>query len=364
MVRQEDNQMSQVSLASRETATRFEEVLCPLCNMEAARPAFTSTDIQFGGSEEFQFVKCTRCGLYYMNPRPVLDCIGDYYPQNYYSYSNAPEARVAGHSWKPATTTSQIELKQALSKRRAGYVVYRALKQIKTLVSSLSPGVPSNIRLGTPVGEPGRILDIGCGAGHFLDGLKSAGWETWGVDISADAARTAEAHGHHVISGDVTRVDLPAHYFDVVRLWHTLEHVHDPVSVLQAARACLKPGGNLIIGVPNVSSLPARWFGKYWMGWDIPRHMWGFNPTTLRRLADASGYQTAGVWTYSMPIMIGVSLAWKRGGRTESLDELSRASRIGCSWAAGILTRLRCGDVMCLHAVPQESDRKQVNESR
>jgi SAM-dependent methyltransferase len=356
--------MSPDTIDLRTNAVQYETVPCPLCEIESAKWAFTSTDVQFGGAEEFKFVRCTQCGLYYMNPRPVLACIGQYYPGNYYSYSNAPDRKQTGHSWKPTGPTTQVAVKQALTNRRVGYLVYRTLKAVKTAVGSLAPGLPQAIRLGAPLGEPGSILDIGCGAGHFLDTMKLEGWETWGVDISGDAARTAESRGHHAIEGDVTEIDLPRNYFDAVRLWHTLEHVHDPVRVLEAARACLKPGGSLIIGVPNVKSLAVRWFGRYWMGWDIPRHMWGFSPSTLRRVTEKSGYRVTGIWTYSMPIMIGISFAWKRGGRSESLDELSRASRLGCSWAAGILTRMRQGDVMTLHAIPIEAQREAVDAAK
>lgn len=347
-----------------EAAVVYESVPCPLCDAEKAKLAFTSTDIQFGGAEKFQFVKCTECGLYYMNPRPVADCIGRYYPGNYYSYSNAPDKRPLGYSWKPSGPTTQVAVKQALSNQRVGYQIYRMLKLLKSAASRITPGVSQAIRLGSPVSEPGRILDIGCGAGQFLDSMKLAGWETWGIDISDDAARTAASHGHCTMQGDVTKVDLPANHFDAVRLWHTLEHVHEPVRVLEAARKCLKPGGSLIVGVPNVKSLPARWFGRYWMGWDIPRHMWAFSPTTLRRITEKSGYRVTGIWTYSMPIMIGISLAWKRGGMSASLDELSSAARRGCSWGAEILTRMRQGDIICLHAVPLRAESEQIDDCK
>jgi len=105
----------------------------------------------------------------------------------------------------------------------------------------------------------GRILDVGCGLGHLLSGV-SAEWERHGVEISEYAAERAAAHGA-IVNGDLQSACYPDHWFDVVTLYHVIEHMEDPVAELREIRRVLKPGGWLIAGTPNFDSACARRYG-------------------------------------------------------------------------------------------------------
>ena len=133
-----------------------------------------------------------------------------------------------------------------------------------------------------------RLLDVGCGDGASLALLKHAGWDVWGVEMNAQAAARAAQAGARVFTGSFEEAPLPAESFDIIRMWHVLEHVDDPRVVIDKAVRLLAPGGELIIGVPNVNAFYRWLFGAAWAGWDLPRHLYHFSPRTVRRCVGRS----------------------------------------------------------------------------
>lgn len=135
----------------------------------------------------------------------------------------------------------------------------------------------------------GRLLDIGSGRGRFLAAAKAAGWDVVGVEFEPGLATTsARRFGVPVIVGDAVSADVPG-TFDVVTMWHVLEHVPDPRAALERAASLLRPGGTLIVSVPNNDSVQARLGGDGWLHLDVPRHLWHFTPSSLSRLVSRSG---------------------------------------------------------------------------
>lgn len=138
----------------------------------------------------------------------------------------------------------------------------------------------------------GRILDVGCGTGEFLAAMKQRGWDVIGLEPSAIAAAHArEALGLDVRAETLKDADLPEASFDVITLWTVLEHVYAPLSTLRAARRLLRPGGLLLISIPDTQSLDARCFGEHWVGYDTPRHLYVYPRAVLRSLLEQSGLQ-------------------------------------------------------------------------
>jgi len=140
------------------------------------------------------------------------------------------------------------------------------------------------------------VLDIGCGRGDFLRRMSRRGWRTYGVEPSSapsDAAVDDPPYGSAPIidRGFIEDVPLPDSLFDVITLWHTIEHVEDPVWLLQEAHRALKDNGLLAIAVPNFCSLEARCCGKYWLGLDIPRHLYHFSSASIRQLVERAGFR-------------------------------------------------------------------------
>jgi SAM-dependent methyltransferase len=135
-----------------------------------------------------------------------------------------------------------------------------------------------------PLGE-NRLLDFGCGGGSFLERMAKQGWKVTGLDASPEAVRRVrEELGLTALLGSLPHPELPPRSFDVVTMWHSLEHVHQPLEVLRAAHDLLTPGGRILVAVPNIQGWPAAWFGRSWFGLDLPRHLTHFTPTTLQAM--------------------------------------------------------------------------------
>jgi SAM-dependent methyltransferase len=227
----------------------LEVAACSLCGGVSFEPVLRGRDVS---GPEFQVVRCTRCGLACTNPRPTAATIGHFYPTDYRPHSGQAHADRPLRGWYP-------------------------LDWLR------SPGAP----------QP-RLLDFGCGGGHFLAAMRRVGWYVVGLDVSEAAARSVrEDLGLCALAGSLPHAELKPESFDLVTMWHSLEHVHEPRRVLGEARKLLRPGGRLVVAVPNFDGWSARWFGADWYGLDLPRHLTHFGPATLRRLLEACGFRVA-----------------------------------------------------------------------
>jgi len=134
----------------------------------------------------------------------------------------------------------------------------------------------------------GRVLDIGCATGRFLDTLTPFGdWELYGVEPSPYAAKIARQNTLLTIyEGVLESTHFPNDYFDVITMWDVLEHVHNPLMTLQEIARILKPDGILVFRVPNYDSTQRKQFGKYWAGYEPPRHLYVFSPKILSQMLE------------------------------------------------------------------------------
>jgi len=137
----------------------------------------------------------------------------------------------------------------------------------------------------------GRLLDFGCGGGSFLKRMSDQGWNVTGLDAAVGAVREIQDElGLNALAGSLPHPDLHSGSFDVVTMWHSLEHVHHPLDILREAYRVLAPGGKLVVATPNIESLPYYWFGQSWFGLDLPRHLTHFTPKTLRDMLSTAGF--------------------------------------------------------------------------
>jgi SAM-dependent methyltransferase len=133
----------------------------------------------------------------------------------------------------------------------------------------------------------GRLLDVGCGPGFLLEAAAQTGYDVWGVDPSAYIVSVAqEKFGARVRHGTIETVDLEPASFDVVVAFDTFEHVYDPLKFLDRARALLKPRGVLAITTPDPTSVLARVFGRRWVSFKIPEHVFYWSRRTMARAMD------------------------------------------------------------------------------
>ena len=150
----------------------------------------------------------------------------------------------------------------------------------------------------TPLFFPGtRILDIGCGSGDQMALWLECGRLAMGLDISPFAVAKGEERGLRIFTGEVQDADYPTDHFDIVYANHVLEHAMDPNTMLDGIWRVLKPGGTLIIGVPNISSISFRIFKAKWYHLDVPRHLLHFSPKTLTSLLVSHGFMAMKTYT-------------------------------------------------------------------
>ena len=182
------------------------------------------------------------------SPQPSLENLGKYYESEDY--------------------ISHTDNKRSLFEKLYHFIKSIALKNKLNLINSLQ-------------NNKGKILDIGAGTGEFLSVAKNDGWETIGVEPSEKAKAIAKNKG---VSFVEETTELENHSFDVISMWHVLEHVPDLEKQIKELKRLLKPTGTLIIAVPNFKSFDAKHYGKFWAAYDVPIHFWHFSKTAVKLL--------------------------------------------------------------------------------
>lgn len=130
-------------------------------------------------------------------------------------------------------------------------------------------------------GSSGTLLDIGSGTGDFLKLAKDNGWEAQGVEPNAAARNLAKQKNLEVFE---TIDILSGQTYDVITLWHVLEHLPNLELATQKIAHLLKPGGTLVVAVPNFNSYDAKYYKRYWAAYDTPRHLWHFSKTSMAKI--------------------------------------------------------------------------------
>ena len=263
---------------------------CPICGSPKVETVLSGRDRIFLQPGDYEVVRCGSCRVLFTWPWPrdTMSC----YPQDYFAHVDytLPETQDRG------MRGVKSELRRLARIYHFGYgtpaggvrgafewlISYPLRGRAEGWFGSL----PKHVK-------GGRVLDVGCGSGHWLACLSQLGtWELWGVEPSALGCETARKHGiDHVMESDLSGAGLPENNFDVVRIWHVLEHTHSPREVLDEAYRVLKPGGLLIVGVPNGGSVMFRLFGTYWFHLDLPRHLFHFSKPVLIRLVRDIGFR-------------------------------------------------------------------------
>lgn len=233
---------------------------CVLCGKREFAALFTSTDRLYRTTtERFQVVRCAHCGLMRLEPRPSPERVRQYYPGNYWF---APDGTAAGR------------LEEA----------YRRLV-LRDHVGFVRQAVEA-------AGVPGPVLDVGCGGGLFLGMMRERGFRVVGLDFSPDAAGVAwRRNAVPAVCGNLACAPLAAGSCAAVTMFHVVEHLHDPRAYLQAAHALLRPGGRLVVQVPNAACWQFRLLGARWTGVDVPRHLIDFRAEDVAALIASCGFE-------------------------------------------------------------------------
>jgi SAM-dependent methyltransferase len=213
--------------------------------------------------------------------------------------------------------------------------------------------VSRRLRFVSSVTSPRRLLDFGCGDGGFIAAAATAGWYAVGVEVQPEYARS---RGLTVVE----RIEDTTGPFDVITLWHSLEHVQSPRDVLMALSERLPPGGFLLVAVPNGDSVQAQVFGSGWFHLDVPRHLFHFTPPALSRLLAHCGLKIVRRWDLELELdLFGwIQSALNRIIQTPNVlfDVLTRRRRrhrpleIGASLVLGAAASIAAAPVVPLAA--------------
>ena len=228
---------------------------CPWCG-KPSENRFLRLKDYFLSQEEFDIFECPNCGLLFTEPRPEPSEIGKYYlSDEYYSHQQ----------------------------NKSGFIP-RLYEWVKTF------NLRNKVKMAIGEKDTGKLLDIGCGVGDFLCQVQKHKWDVCGIEPSEDAKNIAETRlGFRPLSpSDYSKLEDAS--FDVITLWHVLEHVDDLHFQTSEILRLLKPGGRLIIALPNYQSFDCQYFKDKWAAWDVPRHLNHFSPKTLQNLIVSLGF--------------------------------------------------------------------------
>ena len=226
---------------------------CPWCGSDKAQINLWLKD-DFLTKEDFHICECLNCGLLYTMPRPPKEKIGDYYKsEEYYSHQE----------------------------NKKGFIprLYESIKKVN---------LRHKYKIATKGLEVGTLLDIGCGVGDFIHTAENKGWQCTGVEPSEDAKEIARKRIKATIYNSEQLEQLPDKSFDLITMWHVLEHVDDLKWQIEQLQRLVKPNGRIVIAVPNYKSYDGQFYKEHWAAYDVPRHLNHFSRKTITKIFKAN----------------------------------------------------------------------------
>jgi 2-polyprenyl-3-methyl-5-hydroxy-6-metoxy-1,4-benzoquinol methylase len=247
------------------------EISCPLCNSLNFKYLFPGHDRLHCISAEFNIYKCKSCGVLFTIPQLSGNALKKFYPEDYYAYKD--------------NTCNHRSLKEKLMLIFTDPLLFIGLSNGKLLSLLLSPFKRKT------VGYAGqKVLDVGCGAGDYLKSLRLKGCELFGIDIGKSDEEGLAQIGIKFINCELRDAPFPDSMFDVITINHVFEHLDDPIGHAKKLYRMLKPGGRLIVGIPNVASINRYIFGRFWLNFDVPRHLFHYTPEVILRIFNETGF--------------------------------------------------------------------------
>ncbi len=231
----------------------LETASCPVCTCSEAEEQGAYKDHSIS-KEVFGISACANCGCWYTTPRPTQDKLSRYYQSDEYISHTGTKRNLFEHIYH--------------------WVRKRTLRAKSRLISSYEPN--------------GKILDIGCGTGAFLEEMRARGYITYGME--PDAGARAKASAASTVYGSLEQAKTSAP-FSIVTLWHVLEHLPHPRNTLKTIHAITSSNALLVIAVPDRESWDAATFSSDWAAYDIPRHLSHFRRSDISKLLKEHGFE-------------------------------------------------------------------------
>ncbi len=250
---------------------------CPVCGIKITHVLLKSENRHGRSLQEpraaFNVYQCHSCELVGLPDVETDEAYYKlYYPQGYHS-------------------PTQIGLLRRAWERFSSFLVQHKINLIKRYIKT-----------------PCKLLDVGCGTGGFLKQLDGFSFDAHGLEPVKEAVEAAQQAGLQVTHGNILTASLIPESYDVVTLWHVFEHIKDPTVALNRIHAILKPGGVLVMSMPNVNSLACRVGKKYWFHLDSPRHLWLYNETNIKTILSSTNFKVESC-SY-LPFEFPLDLLW------------------------------------------------------
>lgn len=284
---------------------------CLLCGERGAILYTGQRDRLFRAPGIWTLMQCPGCQLAWLNPQPVPEDIGKLYA-NYFTHNT-----LSSNSNRLGEIRKIV--KASILQSSYGYKTDGSNKVIGSVLSCIGPlrAIVGNSVRWIEAREKGRLLDVGCGNGSYLNQMRQLGWEVKGVEPDGEAVTVArQKFGLEVFHGSLEEARFADKQFDAITMNHVIEHVPDPIGTLHECHRVLKPGGRLVVATPNISSLGHHVFEESWRGLEVPRHQMLFSPYALRACAERAGLdvQILRTTAQSAPWMWAASSLIRRDG--------------------------------------------------
>ena len=290
---------------------KFSVDTCPVCNQNEFSPFLICRDF-FVSGQEFGLKSCNSCGFKITENVEDEEGIEKYYQsEEYVSHSNTSAGII--------NKVYHFVRKWMLARKRK-------------LVENSNGGIK------------GKILDVGTGTGFFMNEMKTQGWQVTGTEKNNQAREFSKTEFGIDIYSTEELFLLNQESFDIITLWHVLEHIHRIEDNFTAFHKLLKPEGKLIIAVPNHSSFDAQHYREYWAAYDVPRHIWHFAPNQLKQMGNKYGFTLKGM--HPMPFdSFYVSLLSEK--YRKSAAALLKGILFGkISWLISLFNKSRCSSLI------------------
>lgn len=262
---------------------------CYLCGTNGIALYEGLTDQWFGTPGSWNLKRCPNpdCGLVWLDPMPTQADVWKAYKSYFTHEDYSPDVSRRYTNFMDRLTSGLCRL------------VYKIIMRASTWRKREKAWRLKGDSMFLPGAIPGHkyLLDVGCGKGSFIVRMREQGWDVEGLEVDADAVEYARSkNGLSVHLGSLEDNHFPDDTFDVITSNHVIEHVHDPISLIQECLRVLKPGGRLVLATPNIESFGHRYFERNWSHLDSPRHLRLFTMKTLRECATRAGFQSVDVW--------------------------------------------------------------------
>ena len=271
---------------------RLETIPCPLCGSGDCKKLFEAQDVQGAVAGDFALVRCLKCRFEYLNPRPVKEDLGKCYADDYLPHSEQAESpgrrdRFKRYEKKLAKLVFANFYDYPMER---DYAVGPLAKLLLFPFYIRFKNSRKNLRLFPFKGE-GYVLDVGCGSGAFAAFLQRCGFLVKGIDVNARAVENARRRGIDAACVSLEDARFPDETFDVVNMWHVLEHCDAPLGTMREVHRILKDDGIFVASVPLIDGLGGRLFGPRWSYLELPRHLNQFARATLNFALEKGGFR-------------------------------------------------------------------------